>query len=207
MLVDPVLGELFAQPFTSAFLGAVLAHDYDTHRHLINVGMLSARVAQIAGLSRDEAIMLGQAGLFHDIGKLHIRRALLNATCTLSEAEWRILKAHAARGEQMLHAHGATALAAIVRSHHERLDGSGYPDGLRGLQIPWETRLLSVVDAYDAMRSGRPYAVAVTHDEALERLILSDHLFDADAVAALVATLGATNAEKSAPRKALAPIS
>jgi HD-GYP domain-containing protein (c-di-GMP phosphodiesterase class II) len=132
---------------------------------------------------------------------------LLNAKHALSEAEWRILKAHAARGEQMLHAHGATALAAIVRSHHERLDGSGYPDGLRGLQIPWETRLLSVVDAYDAMRSGRPYAVAVAHDEALERLILSDHLFDADAVAALVATLGATPAEKHAQRKALVPIS
>jgi HD-GYP domain-containing protein (c-di-GMP phosphodiesterase class II) len=207
MLVDPVLGELFAQPFTSAFLGAVLAHDYETHRHLLNVGMLSARVAQTAGLSREEAILLGQAGLFHDIGKVHIRRALLNARHVLSEAEWRILKAHAARGEQMLNAQGATALAALVRSHHERLDGSGYPDGLRGLQIPWETRLLSVVDAYDAMRSGRPYAAAIAHEEALERLILADHLFDADAVAALVATLGGTNAEKQAQRKALAPIS
>jgi len=80
-------------------------------------------------------------------------------------------------------------------------------DGLRGLQIPWETRLLSVVDAYDAMRSGRPYAAAIAHEEALERLILADHLFDADAVAALVATLGGTNAEKQAPRKALVPIS
>ncbi|HEX3464591.1 MAG TPA: HD domain-containing phosphohydrolase [Candidatus Elarobacter sp.] len=207
MLVDPVLSEVFAQPFTAAFLGAVLAHDYETHRHLLNVGMLSARIAQTAGLSRDEAILLGQAGLFHDIGKLHIRRALLNAHHELSEAEWRILKAHAVRGEQMLHAQGSPALASIVRGHHERLDGSGYPDGLRGAQIPWETRLLSVVDAYDAMRSGRPYAAAVAHDEALERLILADHLFDADAVSALVATLGATHAEKHAPRKALAPLS
>jgi len=207
MLVDPVLGELFAQPFTAAFLGAVLAHDYETHRHLLNVGMLSARVAQTAGLGREEAVLLGQAGLFHDIGKVHIRRALLNARHVLSETEWRILKCHAARGEQMLHAQGATALAAIVRSHHERLDGSGYPDGLRGMQIPWEVRLLSVVDAYDAMRSGRPYAPTIPHEEALERLILADHLFDADAVAALVATLGATHAEKHAQRKALVPIS
>ena len=198
-----VLGDLFAQPFTSAYLGAVLAHDYDTHRHLLNVGMLCARVAQTAGLSRDEAVVLGQAGLFHDIGKLHIRRALLNARHTLSEAEWRILRAHAARGEQMLHAQGAPALAAIVRSHHERLDGSGYPDGLRGMAIPWETRLLAVVDAYDAMRSGRPYAAAISHEEALERLIAADDLFDIDAVAVLAATLGA----KHANREALARIS
>ncbi|GAC1660124.1 MAG: hypothetical protein NVS4B13_07740 [Candidatus Elarobacter sp.] len=198
-----VLSDLFAQPFTSAFLGAVLAHDYETHRHLLNVGMLCGRVARTAGLSREEAVVLGQAGLFHDVGKLHIRSTLLNARHDLSEAEWRILRAHAARGEQMLHAQGAVALAKIVRSHHERIDGSGYPDGLRGLAIPWETRLLAVVDAYDAMRSGRPYALALSHDHTVERLIAADHLYDVDAIAALVATLGS----KPAPREALAPIS
>ena len=198
-----VLSDLFSQPFTSAFLGAVLAHDYETHRHMVNVGMLSARVGRTAGLSRDGAVVLGQAGLFHDIGKLHVRRTLLNAKHALSEAEWRILKAHAARGEQMLLAQGAGALAAIVRSHHERLDGSGYPDGLRGLAIPWETRLLSVVDAYDAMRAGRPYAISVSHEEALERLIEADHLYDIEAVAVLAETLG----EKHAQREALARIS
>ncbi len=198
-----VLSDLFAQPFTSSLLGAVLAHDYETHRHLLNVGMLCARVARSAGLSRDESILLGQAGLFHDVGKLHIRCALLNARHDLSEAEWRILRAHAARGEQMLHAQGAAQLAAIVRGHHERLDGSGYPDGLRGAAIAWETRLLSVVDAYDAMRAGRPYAVAIAHDEALERLIAADHLFDPAAVAVLVETLGV----KFSQREALTPIS
>jgi HD-GYP domain-containing protein (c-di-GMP phosphodiesterase class II) len=205
MLDDPgaVLGDLFAQPFTSSFLAAVLAHDYETHRHLLSVGMLCARVARCAGLSREEAIVLGQAGLFHDIGKLHIRGALLNARYTLSEAEWRILRAHAARGEQMLSAHNVPALAAIVRSHHERIDGSGYPDGLRGSAIPWETRLLAVVDAYDAMRAGRPYADAIPHEEALERLVAADHLFDVDAVAALATTLRA----KPSPQEALARIS
>ena len=197
------LADLFAQPFTSALLGAVLAHDYETHRHLLNVGILSARIARTAGLSRDQVVLLGQAGLFHDVGKLHVRRTLLNARHDLSEAEWRILKAHAARGEQMLRAYDAHAIAAIVRSHHERLDGSGYPDGLRGAAIPWETRLLSVVDAYDAMRSGRPYAPPIAHDDAVLRLVDADHLFDPDAVAALVETLGAQGAQ----REALAPIS
>ena len=199
-----VLGALFALPFTSTLLGAVLAHDYETHRHLLNVGMLCARVGMTAGLSHAEAIALGQAGLFHDIGKLYIRCSLLNARYELSEAEWRIMRAHAARGEQVLHANGVPGLAAVVRSHHERLDGSGYPDGLRGLAIPWETRLLSVVDAYDAMRSGRPYADALPHDEALERLARARTLFDADAVRALVATLGSENA---IPRKAVTPFS
>ena len=199
-----VLGGLFAQPFTSTLLGAVLAHDYETHRHLLNVGMLCMRVGVTAGFSHSEAIALGQAGLFHDIGKLYIRASLLNARYALSEAEWRIMRAHAARGEQMLHANGAPGLAAIVRSHHERLDGSGYPDGLRGLAIPWETRLLSVVDAYDAMRSGRPYAAALPHDEALERLTADDTLYDPDAVAALVSALGAETATR---RKAVSPLS
>ena len=198
-----VLGDIFALPFTSSFLGAILAHDYETHRHMLNVGMLCARVARTAGLSREETVTLGQAGLFHDVGKLHVRGALLNARHDLSESEWRILRAHAPRGEQMLRAHDAGRIASIVRSHHERLDGSGYPDGLRGLAIPWETRLLSVVDAYDAMRSGRPYAGAVAHDEALARLIEADHLFDTDAVAALAETLGARGAQ----REALAPLS
>jgi HD-GYP domain-containing protein (c-di-GMP phosphodiesterase class II) len=199
-----VLSRLFAQPFTSAFLGAVLEHDYETHRHMLNVGSLCARVAITAGLSRDEAVVLGQAGLFHDVGKLHIRGTLLNAQYDLSEAEWRILRAHAARGEQMLRAQDAHALAEIVRGHHERLDGSGYPDGLRGLAISWEMRLLAVVDAYDAMRSGRPYAAATSHDEALDRLTAARTLFDPDAVGALVATLGASRRPRL---KAVAPIS
>jgi HD-GYP domain-containing protein (c-di-GMP phosphodiesterase class II) len=199
-----VLSLLFAQPFTSSFLDAVLEHDYDTHRHLLNVGTLCLRVAATAGLSHEEALVLGQAGLFHDVGKLHVRATLLNARHDLSEAEWRILRAHAARGEQMLHAQGAHAIAAIVRSHHERLDGSGYPDGLRGLSIPWETRLLSVVDAYDAMRSGRPYAAPISHDDALDRLAAARNLYDPDAVLALGATLGPHSPRRL---KAVAPVS
>ena len=193
------LRALLAQPFTMSFLGAVLAHDFETHRHLLNVGSLAARVASVAGLSEDAAIAVGQAGLFHDVGKIDIDRMLLCAQRPLDEREWDIIRTHPARGEAMLRSVNAKLLAKIVRAHHERLDGSGYPDGLRGMQIPWATRLLSVVDAYDAMRAGRPYAGPVAHDEALDRLSAARHLFDEDAVAALVATV--------APREALSPIS
>ena len=200
MLEDPgaVLSDLFAQPFTVAFLRAVLAHDFGTHRHLLNVGMLSARVAATAGLAYAPAVTLGQAGLFHDIGKLHISRMLLNARHVLDANEWRSLRAHAVRGEQMLHARGARAVAALVRSHHERLDGSGYPDGLRGLAISWETRLLSVVDAYDCMRSGRPYAAAISHDKAIARLDTARTRYDPEAVAVLIAALGAERVRREA---------
>ncbi|GAC1576062.1 MAG: hypothetical protein NVS3B7_08830 [Candidatus Elarobacter sp.] len=193
------LRALLSQPFTLSFLGTVLTHDFETHRHLLNVGTLAARVASTAGLSRDAAVTVGQAGLFHDVGKIEIDRALLCAARPLDEREWEVVRTHPARSEAMLRAHGADLLARIVRSHHERIDGSGYPDGLRGMQIPWATRLLSVVDAYDAMRAGRPYALPIAHDEALERLVGAHHLFDEDAVAALIATLG--------PREALAPLS
>jgi putative nucleotidyltransferase with HDIG domain len=197
---ESMLSDLFAQPFTVAFLGAVLAHDFDTHRHLLNVGMLSARVAATAGLAYADVVLLGQAGLFHDVGKLDIRRSLLNARHTLSENEWRILREHAARGAWMLQDRGARAVAAVVRSHHERLDGSGYPDGLRGLAIPWKTRLLAVVDAYDCMRSGRPYAAPITHDEAIARLDAARSLYDQEAVAALILAMRADG-----PREALRP--
>jgi polar amino acid transport system substrate-binding protein len=186
-----LLSDLFAQPFTVALLGAILAHDFETHRHLLNVGMLSAYAGATAGLAHPNIVMLGQAGLFHDVGKLHVSRMLLNARHELDASEWFSLRAHAVRGEQMLHARGAPTVAALVRSHHERLDGSGYPDGLRGLAIPWEARLLAVVDAYDCMRAGRPYAAPIAYDEAIARLEAARTLYDPEAVEVLVATLGA----------------
>jgi HD-GYP domain-containing protein (c-di-GMP phosphodiesterase class II) len=186
---EAVMSHLLMQPFTSAFLGAVLEHDYDTHRHMLCVGALTVRVATTAGFSSGEAIVLGQAGLFHDVGKLHVSRVLLNAREPLTLAQWEALRSHSVRGEAMLRYYDAHELAGIVRGHHERLDGTGYPDGLRGLHIPDRTRLLSVVDAYDAMRAGRPYAPAIDHDAALERLTEARHQYDVDAVHALAATL------------------
>ena len=196
--VGIVLGGLLAQPCTSVLLGAVLLHDYDTHRHLLGVGTLTARVAMTAGFTRTSALQLAKAGLFHDIGKLEVESRILCAREPLTPADWSALRAHAEIGEAMLRARGEHALADIVRGHHERLDGSGYPDGLRGLRIPWPTRLLSVVDAYDAMRAGRPYASAIDHETALERLEDARDQYDPDAVAALVATIG---------RKAPSPVS
>ena len=187
-LAGDVAGELFALPFTMTLLNAVLEHDFETHRHLLGAAMLATRIAATAGLTRDEATALGRAALFHDIGKLYVQPALLTAARPLSDLEWDEVRNHPELGEKMLRSHGADDLARIVRSHHERIDGSGYPDGLRGLAIPWETRLLSVADAYDCLRAGRSYARPVSHEAALDRLSNARHLYDLEAVAALIAT-------------------
>lgn len=131
---------------------------------------------------------LGQAALFHDVGKLFVEPSVLNAARPLSDREWESMRSHAELGERILRAHGAEELGRIVRSHHERIDGSGYPDGLRGMAIPWETRLLSVADAYDCLRAGRAYARPISHDAALDRLSNARHLYDLEAVAALIST-------------------
>jgi putative nucleotidyltransferase with HDIG domain len=184
-----VATDMFALPFTMPLLGSMLVHDYETYRHLLGVGVLAMRLAATTGLSRDAALALGQAALFHDVGKLHIDPMLLSAARPLDEREWYVMREHSEIGERMLRARGAAKLARIVRGHHERIDGSGYPDGLRGSAIPWATRLLAVADAYDCLRAGRPYAAPVEHHGALERLDAARHLFDPDAVAALAMTL------------------
>ena len=186
--------ELFAQPFTMPLLNAVLGHDYETHRHLLGTGILATRVALAAGVAHEDAVAIGQAALFHDVGKLYVDAALLSAARPLDPAEWETMRKHPELGERVLRERGATELARIVRGHHERLDGSGYPDGIKGLMIPWQTRLLAVVDAYDCMRAGRAYAVPVAHADALDRLVSARHLFDVDAVDALVATVGGREA-------------
>jgi len=187
--VGLVMSGLLGEPCTTKLLGAVLVHDYDTHRHLLGVGTLAARVAVTAGFSCADALRIAKAGLFHDIGKLHVDGHILRMRGPLSLHDWSLLRAHPEIGEAMLRDAGERCLAAIVRGHHERLDGSGYPDGVRGLQIRWETRLLSVVDAYDAMRAGRPYAEPIDHEAALERLVAAHEHFDQEAVGALIATI------------------
>ncbi|MDB5040687.1 MAG: metal dependent phosphohydrolase [Candidatus Eremiobacteraeota bacterium] len=189
-----VATDMFALPFTMPLLGSMLLHDYETHRHLLGVGVLAMRLAATAGLSREAALALGQAALFHDVGKLHIDPMLLSAARPLDEREWYVMREHSEIGERMLRARGAAKLARIVRGHHERIDGSGYPDGLRGSAIPWQTRLLAVADAYDSLRAGRPYALPLENHAALERLDAARHLFDPEAVEALVVTLSSREA-------------
>lgn len=145
--------------------------DYYTHRHSLRVGEYAERLATHLRLSAEEGLLLYLCGRLHDIGKCAVDNEVLLKAGPLTEDELHHIRRHAEVGGAML-AHFSTFKtgASYVRGHHERWDGAGYPDGLRGEAIPFGARLIAVVDAYDAMTSTRPYRLALPHDEAIRRL-------------------------------------
>lgn len=152
-----------------AFAHAVDAKDRVTHGHIRRVQMLCLDVARTLGCNEEGQIQaIEAASLLHDLGKLAIPEHILNKPGKLNEAEWERMKEHAAIGAEILAGvEFPYPVVPIVRHHHENWDGSGYPDGIRGEQIPLGARILSVVDCYDALTSDRPYRPALTREEAL----------------------------------------
>jgi putative nucleotidyltransferase with HDIG domain len=139
-----------------------------THGHSKRVARHAERIAGAMGLPREEVERIRMAALVHDIGKINIPRAILQKPGRLTDAEFALVKRHAADGAVMVAELGDPGLTAIVRHHHERLDGAGYPDGLAGDDIPLGARIVAVADTFDAMTSDRPYRARRSHREALE---------------------------------------
>lgn len=135
--------------------------------------------------SRRHSLML--AALYHDVGKCFIPSAVLNKPGRLTSEEFALVREHCAKGEALLKAHFPPEITQIVRSHHERLDGSGYPDALKGEQLSMETRILAVSDVFDAMTTDRPYKKAKTNEAAVAEFEGLTQQYDADVVAALKA--------------------
>jgi HD-GYP domain-containing protein (c-di-GMP phosphodiesterase class II) len=154
------------------------------------------------GLSNEEAARARLAGALHEVGKMAIPDVILEKPGPLTDDEWNFVRGHTLIGERILHT--ATALryvAGLVRSSHERFDGTGYPDGLAGTDSPLVSRIVLVCDAFDAMTSQRPYADALTIEAALAELRRNAGTqFDPIVVAALADVL----ADRGAPRIALA---
>jgi HD-GYP domain-containing protein (c-di-GMP phosphodiesterase class II) len=139
--------------------------------HSSNVAELATRVARRVGLGGEALDEIARAAELHDIGKVGIPDAILNKPSGLTDAEWEFIYQHTILGERILH--GAPALrpvARLVRASHERWDGTGYPDGLRGEEIPLGARIVSVCDAYEAMTADRSYRAAVSHELACQEL-------------------------------------
>jgi len=128
------------------------------------------------------------AAQVHDIGKIAISEAVLSKPGSLTGEEWQIMRAHSELGAQLLARHGfCTEVISIVRHHHERWDGGGYPAGLAGHQIPIGARVLAVVDGFDAMTSVRPYRSAMILSDAIYNLLNgSGTQFDPDVVEAFL---------------------
>lgn len=160
--------------------------DTYTHNHSNRVQDLSVKIAQKLGLSSEINYTMSLASLFHDIGKFFIPDEILNKPSKLSDEEFNYIKMHSTYSSELLQGKFIDDIAQIVEQHHERLDGSGYPKGLKGDQIRIEARIIGVTDSYDAMTSDRAYRKGMSPEIALEELkSLTDKLYDRKVVFAL----------------------
>ena len=140
--------------------------------HSQNMAGLSKQLAQIMGCSEQESLDIYWAALLHDIGKIGVEDRILRKPEPLDEAEWQIMQSHPEIGAKIVQGMtGLDGVAPLILTHHERLDGSGYPKGLKGDQIPLGARIIAVVDSYTAMVEGRIYQPKRTQQEALDELI------------------------------------
>jgi HD-GYP domain-containing protein (c-di-GMP phosphodiesterase class II) len=176
------------------FMGSIrmLANAIDekdpyTRGHSERVAFYSARIATYLGMSEEEVANVHLSGIIHDVGKIGIEDKILRKPAALTEDEYEIMKQHPRKGEHILEAVPLLKeMAGAGLMHHENWDGSGYPDGLKGEQIPLLGRIVCVADAFDAMTTDRPYSKAMTPETALGRLrFLAGKKFDAACVTAM----------------------
>jgi HD-GYP domain-containing protein (c-di-GMP phosphodiesterase class II) len=152
-------------------LKALEEHHPDLGEHVHDVARLAEVVARELGLEGQALQHVRHAAELHDIGKVAVPTAILDKPSRLDPDEWSFIARHTLIGERILGAaHALRPVARLVRSSHEHFDGNGYPDGLRGHEIPLGARIVSVCDAYDAMTSDRPYQRAMSHADALAEL-------------------------------------
>ncbi|HEY3781822.1 MAG TPA: HD-GYP domain-containing protein [Fimbriimonadaceae bacterium] len=192
-----LLFEQYYESVTALTLMLQRAHPY-THGHLERVSRISEEVALRLGLSGPRARLVREASVLHDIGKIAVDEAILDKPARLTDEEFTHVKRHSVLGAQILAP--VEALREVVpwiRHHHERPDGTGYPDGLSDVEIPIESKIIAVVDAFDAMTGGdapsdrRPYREPMTVDQALQELDrCSGTQFDARVVQAFRYVLG-----------------
>jgi len=154
----------------------------EEHSHRVSV--LCEKFGQAVDMSYDDINKLKAISHLHDIGKIAIDEGILNKPGKLTSEEWEIIKQHPEIGARIISTSDEYAVIADdILAHHEHYDGQGYPRGLVGKDIPIRARMISIIDAYDAMISDRPYRKAMTHQEALQEIIkCSNTQFDPDLV-------------------------
>jgi putative nucleotidyltransferase with HDIG domain len=141
-----------------------------THGHSRRVAAHAAAIATELGLSAPMVARVRTAALLHDVGKIETPASIVDKPGALDEAELRTIRRHPGAGARLVNALGDEGVTAIVRHHHERFDGLGYPAGLSGYEIPLGARIVAVADTFDALTSYRPYRVAMSERRALELL-------------------------------------
>jgi putative two-component system response regulator len=153
-----------------------LAHSIEgkdpyTHGHCERLSEYSTSLGNCLGLPEEQITALRRAGIVHDIGKVAVPDAILLKPGRLTEEEWKVMREHTTVGERICAPLKSFRLVLpIIRHHHEKLDGSGYPDGIRGDAIPITARILQIVDVYDALTTERPYKRAFSITDALQTM-------------------------------------
>ena len=160
-----------AHAAVAALANAVEAKDPSTERHCQRLANLAARLGSQAGLAGVELEAVAYGALLHDVGKIGVPEAILTKPAPLDAAEWDLMRRHPEIGERICEPLASSgSFTPIVRHHHERWDGQGYPDGLRGEAIPLGARIVALVDAFDAMTHDRPYRRAMPMALAINEL-------------------------------------
>jgi putative nucleotidyltransferase with HDIG domain len=156
----------------SSFTLAMQAKDVELYKHSLRVQSLALAFAtSVLHLPEAEAVTIGLAALFHDLGKMHISETILHKASGLTRQEFEMMQEHPAYGAQMLNQFKLLQhVVPLVYHHHERLDGTGYPDGIRGAAIPPGARIIAIVDAVEVMTSHRSYQKSRTAHQACEEL-------------------------------------
>lgn len=152
-------------------ISIINAKDRYTYGHIERVVMFAKLLANKLGITDEEKKILKYGAYLHDIGKINISKDILNKKMRLSNDEWEILKQHPANGVDLIKSvDSLEQVVPLILHHHERYDGKGYPSELSGNDISYLTRILTVVDSFDAMTSNRPYSTRKTYDDAIEEL-------------------------------------
>ncbi len=161
-----------AEAILFALAQSVEHRDRYTGLHCERLAAYSIALAQALGLNWRDQVALYRGGYLHDIGKVAIPDSILFKRGLLNDEEWKTMRLHTIRGEEICKPMKTLApVLPIIRSHHERWDGTGYPDGLKGEGIPLLARILQVADIYDALTTSRPYKPAFTHDHAVQLML------------------------------------
>jgi putative nucleotidyltransferase with HDIG domain len=159
--------------------GIIEGRDPDLYGHHQRTGKFAMLFAQHIGCSEEDSELLAIGARIHDIGKLSINEHILNKPTQLTATEFSLIRQHTEIGDRLLAPLKLDArIAEIVRYHHENYDGSGYPQGLAGDEIPFLPRVIRVLDSLDALTSNRPYHPRVSCDEALRIMKRESHVYD-----------------------------
>jgi len=153
-------------------LGLIVeGRDPYTEGHCERLAEGGANLGRHLGLDQDSIVALRRGGFLHDLGKIAVPDSILKKGSDLTVAEWQVMRQHPITGENICKPLKSLRLVLpIIRNHHEHVDGSGYPDGLRAGEIPLLPRVLQVVDVYDALRTARPYKPALSHEQAAQTM-------------------------------------